>query len=70
MTVTYYQREIAKLAPPSYDPRHIEAYMRLGHATLGGLTASRFKAEIKLCMACVDEAGNIAAERCAKSFGL
>ena len=70
MTVTYYQREIAKIAPPSYDPRHIEAYMRLEHATLGGLTARRFTAEIKLCMACVDEAGNIAAERCAKSFGL
>ena len=33
----YYQTVIAPLAP-NHDPRHVEAYMRLEHATLSHLT--------------------------------
>ena len=60
---------IRKLAP-GYDPRHIEAYMRLQHATLNSLTRRQFTAEVRLCRACVDEGGIDAAKRCAQSFGL
>jgi len=60
---------IAKLAP-GYDPRHIEAYMRVAHGTLGSLSQRQFAAEVRLCRACIDEGGLDAAERCAVSFGL
>jgi hypothetical protein len=53
-----------------YDPRHIEAYMRLEHSTLDGLSLSKFKREVTLCAQCVDEGGRDAAERNARSFGL
>jgi hypothetical protein len=66
---TYYQKVIEPMAP-GYDPRHIEAYMRVQHSTLGGLTREQFDAEVRLCKACVDEAGIAAAESCALSFGL
>jgi hypothetical protein len=66
---TYYQKVIEPLAP-GYDPRHIEAYMRVQHSTLGSLTPQEFAAEVNLCKACVDEAGVNAAEACALSFGL
>jgi hypothetical protein len=69
VAVTYYQRAIAPLAP-GYDPRHIEAYMRLAHSTLSGLSDRQFRAEVRLCKRCIDEAGKDAAERCALSFGL
>lgn len=62
-------RTMIESAVPGYDPRHIEAYMRVEHSTLDGLSPSRFKAEAKLAAACVDEGGIEMAERIAKSFG-
>ncbi len=67
--MTPYTDKIAPLAP-SYDPRHIEAFMRSEHPTLDGLSPSRFRAEVKMAMACVDEGGLELAERVARSFGL
>ena len=54
---------------PTYDPRHIEAYMRVEHSTLDGLSASRFRSEVHMARACVDQGGAEMAERVAKSFG-
>ena len=36
--------------PPSKqtDPRHVEAYMRVEHPTLDGLSAERFRAEVAI----------------------
>ena len=53
-----------------YNPRHIEAYMRLEHSTLDGLSPKQFSDEIGIAMECinVDGAGN--AEKLAQSFGL
>ncbi len=64
-----YAAIIAPLAP-GYDPRHIEAYMRLQYGTLSHLSRDDFAREAKICMACVDTAGVEAAERCARSYGL
>jgi hypothetical protein len=63
-----YQQKIKSLAP-SYDPRHIEAYMRVEHNTLDKLSPSRFKSEVMLACMCVDEGGAEMAEKIAKSFG-
>jgi len=53
-----------------YDPRHIEAFMRLGHQTLDGLSRKQFEREIEIGIACIDHGGKQEAERCAWSFGL
>lgn len=52
------------------DPRHVEAYMRLEHRTLDGLSKSQFKREVEIGVACVREGGVVEAEACAASFGL
>ena len=64
-----YQKAITKLAP-GYDSRHIEAYMRLEHPTLDGMSREQFAWEVGLAIACVDLGGAEMAERTAKSFGL
>lgn len=64
-----YADQIKKLAP-TYDPRHIEAFMRVGHGTLDKLSTRQFRAEVKLSTQCIDSAGLQDAEDCAKSYGL
>jgi hypothetical protein len=64
-----YEHLIKQFAPDKYDPRHIEAFMRVRHSTLEGLTRSEFRKEVKLAMACIDELGSTEAEKYAKSFG-
>lgn len=53
-----------------YDPRHIEAFMRLEHPTLDGLGKQQFRREVAIAAACVDEAGRDESEMCAESYGL
>ena len=69
-----YQETIKKIATeqgrPDVDPRHIEAYMRLEHRTLDGLSRRQFTDEVELCIMCVDEVGTERAENCAASFNL
>jgi hypothetical protein len=64
-----YHSEIQSIAP-LYDPRHIEAYMRVAHSTLDSLSNVEFRREVLLCAMCVEEGGTEAAEACAKSFGI
>ena len=64
-----YQTMIQKLAP-SYDPRHIEAFMRSECGTLDRLSPSRFRTEVKYAVACIEQGGKDLAERIAKSYGL
>jgi hypothetical protein len=64
-----YRDRIQALAP-SYDPRQIEAFMRLEYSTLDHLSPAVFKREVKIAAACIDEAGAEMAERVAKSVGL
>lgn len=52
------------------DPRHVEAWMRCEHPTLGGLSPAQFTAEVKIALDC-NAAGTTAdSERLARSFGL
>lgn len=65
----FYLELVASFAP-GYNARHLLAYIYCGHSTLGHLSREDFRAETKLAMACVDQAGPVRAERCAKSWGL
>ena len=67
--MTPYTDQIHALSA-GYDPRHVEAYMRVEHNTLDHLRPGRFAAEVRFAVACVDEGGLDMAERVAKSFGL
>jgi hypothetical protein len=64
-----YQTRIKELAP-AYEARHIKAFMRLEFGTLDHLSPAKFKAEVEIACACIDEGGNVSAEALAKSFGL
>lgn len=66
---TPYTDRIAALSP-GHDPRHVEAYMRVGHHTLDGLSAPSFRAEVALVCLCVEAEGPARAEQVAASFGL
>lgn len=63
-------RDRIKTLAPGYDPRHVEAYMRVGRSTLDGLSLDEFIAEAKLACECIDEGGADMAERIAQSYGL
>lgn len=69
-----YQQTILKILATTnnlgFNPRHIEAYMRLGHSTLDGLSLFQFTQEVLLCVECIRTDGTLNAERCAESFGL
>lgn len=65
---TPYEHQIKPLAP-SHDPRHIEAFMRSEHGTLDRLSPSRFRQEVRMAIACVNEGGIEFAEKLAKSYG-
>jgi hypothetical protein len=64
-----YAAAIAALAP-DHDPAHIEAWMRLEHATLDGLDAAHFAAEVQAAIACVQLAGIAQSDELAHSYGL
>ena len=73
----YYQNEIRKyqertldLSVLSYSPRHIEAWMRLGHGCLDGLPEWKFNNEIKIAIDCIKHGGLEQSEKLAASFGL
>jgi hypothetical protein len=66
---TYYQRVIAERTR-DVDPRHVEAWMRLEHPTLDGLSRAQFIAEMHVALGCAIDAGPEASEALAASFGL
>ena len=66
---TFYQRRIAPRTR-DVDPRHVEAWMRLEHPTLDGLSRAEFEREIDLAVAAIATAGAADSEALAASFGL
>jgi len=52
------------------DPRHVEAWMRLERGNLDGLSRGRFRLEVELSVACIQQAGLVESEELAESFGL
>jgi hypothetical protein len=66
---TFYQRVIAKHVRDT-DPCHVEAWMRLSHPTLDGLSRSEFLAAMYEALGQVQDAGPAESEALAASFGL
>lgn len=68
-----YHDEIVKdlgMYAAQYDPRHIEAYMRLERGTLDGLSRQSWEIELEQARLCIDAGGANQAEELAKSYGL
>jgi len=55
---------------PNADPAHVEAWMRLQHSTLDGLSAERFAAEVQTALQCIHVAGLAECDELARSYGL
>jgi hypothetical protein len=53
-----------------YDPRHVEAWMRLEHPTLNGLAPEAFASEVLWATRCIDRDGVTRSELLAGSLGL
>lgn len=68
MTSIYTDR--IRALEPDYDPRHIEAYMRVEHGTLDHLDARRFADEAHIAARCVEIGGVEKAEELAGTYGL
>ena len=66
---TLYQRVIAEHVRDT-DPRHVEAWMRLAHPTLDGLSRSEFLAAMYAALGQVQDSGPDESEALAASFGL
>lgn len=64
-----YRERILEIAP-SYDPRHVEAFMRNEHGTLDHLSADAFASEVAIAVMCIEDGGKEFGERLAKSYGL
>lgn len=62
--------DLIKQFAPGHDPRHVEAYMRIEHPTLDGLSRMEFADEVEFAVICITADGLENAELCAKSFGL
>ncbi len=52
------------------DPRHVEAWMRLEHGCLDGLSTGQFAAEVEVALACIAAGPVSASESLAQSLGL
>ena len=66
---TFYQRLVADRTC-DVDPRHVEAWMRLEHPTLDGLSRAEFACGIDEALACIRASGPTESEALAASFGL
>jgi hypothetical protein len=64
------REDIARMGAIGVDPRHVEAYMRLEHSTLDGLSRQQWQSEVALAVECVKADGPDNAEACARSYGL
>lgn len=64
-----YADHITTLAPGA-DPAHIEAWMRLEHGTLDGLSRWQFAGEVQTALSCIEFSGLDESDELARSFGL
>lgn len=62
--------EMFKQMQPAYEPRLIEAFVRLQYSTLDHLSRDTLRDEAAIAAACIDEMGAEAADSFAKSMGL
>ena len=52
------------------DPRHVEAWMRVEHGCLDGLSASQFHSEVTIALDCAAASTEPQNDALAESFGL
>jgi hypothetical protein len=52
------------------DPAHVEAWMRLEHGTLDGLSAAQFAREVSAAVECIEASTPDENRRLADSYGL
>lgn len=69
MATSHYAETFKKLQP-KYNPRHIEAYVRLEYPTLGGCSMSVLRREADIAAGCIDFVGVVSSEEFAVSMGL
>lgn len=62
--------DIIRRYDQKHDPRHIEAFIRLEHPTLDGLSDAQFKSEVAIAAACIEANGTDFAEQIARTYGL
>lgn len=67
--MSFYADHITTLASGA-DPAHIEAWMRLEHGTLDGLSRGQFVREVQTALSCIKAAGLNECDDLARSFGL
>ena len=65
-----YATMIEDLATPDYDPRHIEAMIRLRNPTLDGLSPGEFRKEVSVAVACIVKLGTVKTEEIARALGI
>jgi hypothetical protein len=64
------EKILKKIGRAHMDPRHIEAYMRLEHEVLDGLSREQFEVSVQISSCCVQAEGHVKAEELAKSYAL
>jgi hypothetical protein len=72
---SYYQNAIREAMAKigrigAADPRHVEAWMRLEHGTLNGLSPRQFTKEVGIALDCIAAGAVADSESLAQSFGL
>lgn len=58
------------LGRPEVDPGHIEAWMRMDHGTLDGLSPRDFRQAVKVGVEAVDQCGEKLSQEVASTYGL
>jgi hypothetical protein len=74
MASNFYQdtirEDLARQGKIGTNPRHVEAWMRLEHGCLDGLSVSQFSREVSIAVDCINACTATDNERLAESFGL
>ena len=73
--MSFYQRTIRETMARAgrigaADPRHVEAWMRLEHGSLNGLSRVQFAAEVDMALECIAAGPTADSESLATSMGL
>lgn len=64
------KRRLLTLRRTEVDPRHVEAWMRVAHPTLDGLSSVQFDYEVLIAVGCLDAWPPKDNDRLAETFGL
>ena len=66
----FIRTRLSKMGHVGVNPNWVEAFMRLEHPTLDGLSSRQFDAEIRIAVECIQLGGEDTARACAESFAL